>query len=279
MDGKEEVIEPVMQPENPLEQAPSQESAVEFVPPAPTPVASEVASDAIIESVPPVNDKPTETPAAESVSDADEESLLGDALPAVTPAAPTTETLAQNLAKIEQKVDSITQPAAQPEQQQPEHRIFISEEEFDDVMDDPKKFNAFLNNFQHKTQVEAIQAAHDFMMPMVTNLARTIALQTVDYHSTVSRFYEANPHLLEHRDYTQKVYQALQAKFPDWDEGKLLGQTAKEATVALKKAGLVKSPVEMKKAPTFAPPTGAVRPNIQPTQTNDLRSEILQIRL
>lgn len=232
---------------------------------------------------------PTSTPEPETVPDpapVEEPGLLADEeLPAVGPQTPTVESLQQEVERLRQLVQPNPQqpPAAQPQTPAtpaaPEPEVFVTEEQHEELLADPAKFNEFMRTFKRNTQVETIQAAQTFMTPQFMQAAAQQAFEIVEHALTVKDFYANNPELVQYPTEAQKVYEALNAKFPDYTPQQLMAATAKETKRLLGKAGvLTRQPGSAVRpsVPVTAPPTG-VRPAVPGGQRpTGLKAEIAE---
>lgn len=227
--------------------------------------------------------------------------IAEDEIPPVAPEPPTVEGLMQEIERLKAGLNGQAAPATAgqppPAGQHPaapaapapsapaEPETFVSEDQYEEILGSHDKFNGFLRDFKHKTQVEAVQAAHAIVMPQVAQVAAAIAANIVSTHSTVEKFYAVNPDLANNREYVGKVYQTLLSKFPDWPVEKLVSATAKVAKRGITRAQQTQPPQPAglrSAAPNvvpMAPPTGA-RPAVAPRQQLDsLAAELAAVRL
>lgn len=276
----------------PRDAAETEESSLaEYVPDFTTPASASTATAGFEqEDEAEILDAP---PAAPSAAEDDLASILADdEIPPVTPEPPSVESL---MAEVERLKASVTgqqppagqtpaapvAPAAAEAPATPEPEVFVTEEAYEEILGSHDKFNGFLRDFKQKTQVEAVQAAHAIVMPQVAQMAAAIAANIVSTHSTVEKFYAANPDLAENREHVGKVYQALLSKYPDWPVEKLVAATAQVARKAKARAQ-TQTAVPRTAPPNvvpMAPPTGA-RPAVAPRQRLDsLAAELAAVKL
>lgn len=107
---------------------------------------------------------------------------------------------------------------------------FMTEEELDELQDNPGKMNEILNRVYARAQ-------EDIMKSIPSVVQKTTSRQ-ITLQNKVKDFYEENKDLLAHRDFVSFVASEIEGQNPDKDLDWIFDQTAKQAR---KRLGIRKS--------------------------------------
>ena len=159
----------------------------------------------------------------------------------------------------------------------PESKVplnFVTEEEFDDVRDDPQKFNALLAKVYERATADVVKKFDERFSKVPETVSEQIRTQE-ELSRIRTSFYAANPDLENLQEYVGMVFTQLQKDNPDKPWKDLLEQTGPEVR---KRLGLKnesqKNPQEKQTPPRLPSRKGQAGKTPSNKTTNSLVSEI-----
>lgn len=157
------------------------------------------------------------------------------------------ETLEQSGAKEAEEAEDTLQELSD--------EAYVTEEELDEVISDPEKFNAAMQKVAKHSYNKALEE----VMRVVPRLVSRVAGIEVANQAAAADFYRANSDLIPHKAAVQKIYTDMVNKNPDAKPFELLKTLAPEVRTRLKlktKQTKTKNKVDRKKKASFAPGSG-----------------------
>jgi hypothetical protein len=249
---------PPEEPAVPPEETPPEEPPAEEPPEAPPeePPVEEPPEEPPAE--PPPEEPPAEPPPEEPPTEPSEmdqlraqneallarvEELSGTAAPpAEPPVAPPGESTPP----------AATQPAVVPEVIPEEIVPYVKAEEFEEMMEDPTKFNEVLNNVAARSAQVGGQAAVEQVLRSIPELVVNYVSRHNAMQEMVTDFYSKNDDLVGARKTVASVANEIAAEHSDWDAAKIFDETAVRTRKVLGMKERVADPV--------TPPTPPVTP-------------------
>jgi hypothetical protein len=252
----------------PVEETPVVESVEEVVPAAPEVPAVEATPAAATAEA---------APAAEVVDYAADNDLLrkqlnehaarmlGQTAPATLPVAVQTPVAQVPAAPVVAQAPAQVAPAAAA----PVPTDWVTQEEYEAAMVDPKAFNQVLGRVAERATARALEQVFQYMPQAINeNVQYQVSVQTM-----AADFYKVNDDLRPFAPFVGVVSNELQGQHPDWDWTKLFQETEK---VARERLRLPKRQIPAAGAqpqrPAFA--KAGARPAVQPATQGGIAGEL-----
>lgn len=201
-----------------LKKVPVEEPAVtQTTPTVETPPAVEVPSTPVVEEAKPVETVATTTTTTAPTGDSWESKYA--------------EVQAKNAALLEQlnqMSERVLTNQNAPQQSQTTAPIddkpidFLKDQDFDDIMDKPEKFNAFMNNIVQHTRRQTIES----MTGVIPKVISTYVTRELTLHRMTDKFYADNADLAEAKPLVAIVANDISSKDPQLGIEEVFKQTA-----------------------------------------------------
>lgn len=102
---------------------------------------------------------------------------------------------------------------------------FVTDEEFEEVTQDPESFNEFLQAFGERL----LSAAEENILHQIPSLVQKTTERQVSTQQTVQNFWESNPELKEYSSFVQHIANQVESEHPDATLQEQLEETARRA--------------------------------------------------
>ena len=129
--------------------------------------------------------------------------------------------LARKTGGLPQEVREQPTEAKEELKKEGEEVKFLSDEEADGLLDDPKKLNTILNR--------VFQAGREQVMREMPTLVRQQTLSEMTLQQKTQKFWTENKDLDPFKDFVGMVANQVEVDHPDWDYGKIFDKTAEVA--------------------------------------------------
>lgn len=114
-----------------------------------------------------------------------------------------------------------------------EDHDFLGDEDFEDLKDDPKKFNKFLNNFYQKTITDARKIVGGGVLRSIPDIVKNNVAITTKMQKMNEQFYTDNEDLVPFKRVVAEVFETLASKNPDKKYDEVLKDVAPEVRKVL----------------------------------------------
>lgn len=98
---------------------------------------------------------------------------------------------------------------------------FVTEDEFEEVTEDPDSFNEFLQAFASSIKESVLRD--------IPGIVEKTTQRQVTYQQAISDFWDEHPELEEHQDFVQFTANKVEAENPDMSVPEMLDETARQA--------------------------------------------------
>ena len=181
----------------------------------------------------------------------------------------------QNLIMGDDEPPPVVEPKDKPPVEPPEVDIeeFLTEEDFEGVFEDRKKFNKLLSQVYAKAKDDARKEAADELRPVLQGQVK----KTVSAGMTVERFWNKNQDLAPISKLVSAAASKVQAANPKMSLGQVYDTAGKEVRKALAQVQKEKKPKKKDGAQNFAQPVKGRKTTTVKRTSKEVGGEISQL--
>lgn len=163
---------------------------------------------------------------------------------------------------------------SKPEESDLGEQDFITEEEFDAAVSDPKEFNKLLNKVYQKAVTETRERVSEGILRSIPEVVRSNIYTVTNLKAASEKFYEDNKDLAPFKKVVAAVFEEVASENPDKEFHEILGSVADEARKRLDLHKKATTPKNNEPAPPKLPRRRGRQPkNLQP-DTKGIESEL-----
>lgn len=105
-----------------------------------------------------------------------------------------------------------------------EDKVFVTDDEYDNLVGDPKAFNSMLN----KVYRQALADSRELLLKNASKELTPFVKEQINQHTIAAEFYRANPDLVKVRSFVGHVADEVAAQNPDLELADILAKVAPE---------------------------------------------------